>query len=260
MRSALFRTASSTAIRRSRSSSACPRTTGWPPAPSASSTAATRGQRVRGDHVDQLDVGVGLHPELAHPGPERPVAQHGRRHDAPAGCLGHRRTPRPRGRPACRPGSPTAAAPPRPACRRRTDVPSHSSVQKAWRWTPRRGGPPRRARHAQQVQGLRDVGAVPLAHAVQTCPRRSAPVAVGAGADVPSGSNGPPQNGQGGRPAATTACARVTKARAATRSAGPAAAAAPRRPRPVSVVSSSSSSVDRLRLDHDALLVAVPRQ
>ena len=53
------------------------------------------------------------------PGPERPVAQHRRRHDVPAGRLATPRTPRPRGRPACRPGSPTAAARPRPACRRR---------------------------------------------------------------------------------------------------------------------------------------------
>ena len=79
-----------------------------------------RRQRGRRHHVDQrcLVVVDGVDPQLDHAGAERPVAQHGRRHDAPAGGLATPRRPRPRGRPACRRGSPTAAARRRPACRR----------------------------------------------------------------------------------------------------------------------------------------------
>ena len=63
LRSALFTTASKTAIRRSAGSS-------------------------RRTNAGEVDVVVAVHPELHHAGPERPVAQHGGRHDPPAGRLG----------------------------------------------------------------------------------------------------------------------------------------------------------------------------
>ena len=67
----------------------------WPPLRSAllttaSNTAIRRSAGVVAAHERrQVDVLVAVHPELDHARAERPLAQHRRRHDPPAGRLGH---------------------------------------------------------------------------------------------------------------------------------------------------------------------------
>ena len=113
--------------RRARSSGAAgrrrraPSTTGSPSEPRASSTRSQPvGQARRRHHVDQRRRVVvdGVDPQLA-PCPGRTAPRAARSAARrPTRWPPTPRRPRPRGRPACRPGSPTAAAPPRPACRR----------------------------------------------------------------------------------------------------------------------------------------------
>ena len=93
LRSALFTTASNTAMRRS----------------AGSSRAHERGQ------VDRL---VAVDPELHHARAERARRAAPSAARRPSRWPPRRGRPRSRGRPACRRGSPRAAAPPPPACRR----------------------------------------------------------------------------------------------------------------------------------------------
>ena len=109
----------------------------WPPLRSALLTTASktrhpaqRRRRRRGRAAARSTVSSTSIQSWHHARPERPVAQHRRRHDVPAGGLARPGRPRPRARPACRPGSPTAAARRGPACRRRPAV-TPSSVERA---------------------------------------------------------------------------------------------------------------------------------
>ena len=72
----------------------------------------------RRQDVDELALVVGVHPDLHHPGAERPVAQQRRRDDVPTRRPRRSDGWRPRARPACRPGSPRAVVRRGPACRR----------------------------------------------------------------------------------------------------------------------------------------------
>ena len=91
------------------------------------------GHLALGDQRHRLLVRVGLLPELHHARAVRPVAQPGRGDDVPAERLGDEVRRAPRGRRGCRRGSPTAAAPPRPACRRPG---RRRSRRGRWRWRP----------------------------------------------------------------------------------------------------------------------------
>ena len=117
---------------------------------------------------------------------ERPVAQDGRRHDVPAGRLGHGVRRDLAARPACRRGSPTAAAPPRPACRRSAACDAVELDLAEQRGVGRVDQPALDG----DLAVLQQVSALPTSSAVtgpQSGPvATSAAVAVGARADVPA--------------------------------------------------------------------------
>ena len=93
LRSELLRAASSTASERTSSAPECTTVTAEPPGVSPSKTARQPGRRAAlGDEVHDDVVGHGVErvtdPQLHRARTERPVAQHGRRHDVPAAELG----------------------------------------------------------------------------------------------------------------------------------------------------------------------------
>ena len=95
----------------------------------------------------------GVDPELHHAGAERPLAQHGRRHDAPAGGLRHRE-----GRDLAAGQGAVREVPQRPfAGDRLVDAAAATSRRarsrrRAWRWTRRPAAPRRRSRRAGELQ------------------------------------------------------------------------------------------------------------
>ena len=120
LRSALFTTTSKTAIRRSGAVSSCTSETGWSrPSRPSKTWRQPVGHVALADQRDGLLLRVRLLPAAApcpgRAGPSRSTGLAARR---PSRAPRRPGTPPPRGRRACRRGSPTAAAPPRSACRR----------------------------------------------------------------------------------------------------------------------------------------------
>ena len=165
LRSALLTSTSKTAIRRSGSVSSWTSDTGrsWPSTPSKTCSQPVGHLALARPGSTASCSGSGSCQQLDHARAVRPVAAARSAARRPSRAPRRRRTPRPRGRRACRRGSPTAAAPPRSACRRRW-TPSISPRKVALDAGMIR--PWRTSSPVEQVDGPLDGSRVPAAEAV----------------------------------------------------------------------------------------------